>query len=81
VQKFIFLITLSFISLIYLNSLVAAQDNQVAIQFDSTEQIFLDDYLIESTEYITRRINQIQKNPGGPVLIPEKPSLVGLFNN
>ena len=49
------------------------QDNQPAIQINSTGQLFLDDYLIEQTENITRRINQVQKNPGGPVLVPDKP--------
>jgi hypothetical protein len=67
------LIILILLSLVHLMSPVSAQDNQFAIQINSIEQIFLDDFLIKSTENITRHINQVQKHPGGPVLVPDKP--------
>jgi hypothetical protein len=43
------------------------------IRIGPEEQLFLDDYLIERTENIIRRVNQATKHDNGPVLTPGKP--------
>ena len=60
-------------SIICLTFPTYAQDDPLIVKVDSTEQLFLDDYVIDSTDNISRHINQAQKNPGGPVLVPDKP--------
>lgn len=52
---------------------VAREISTTVIDPGFNEQLFLDDYLIDSTENITRRINRAEKHPGGPVLLPDKP--------
>ncbi len=43
-----------------------------AIVFNDTKQLFLDDYLIESTENITREIHPAEKYSSNPILWPDK---------
>ena len=47
-------------------------DSTPPIQIGSEEQLFLDDYIIERVENITRCINPAVKHPAGPVLQPDK---------
>ena len=42
-----------------------------SIEVSQEEQLFLDDYVIERMENITRRINQAQKH-GEPVIRPDR---------
>ena len=51
---------------------LSASDNYRTIQIGSEEQLFLDEYIIESIENITRRLNQTEKHPAGPILKPNK---------
>ena len=41
-------------------------------QIGAEEQLFLDDFIIESSQNITRQVNPVQKLPD-PVLLPDKP--------
>ncbi len=51
---------------------LSASDNNQTIQIGSEEQLFLDEYIIEHVENITRCINPAEKHPAGPVLKPDK---------
>jgi hypothetical protein len=60
------------ISIICIFMSLLASDKNSPIQIGPEEQLFLDDYIIESMEHITRRINQVKKHADGPVLKPDK---------
>ena len=50
---------------------LAAQSNPHVV-LDSTKQLFLDDWLIESQSNVTRRIHEARKSPDNPVLWPSE---------
>jgi hypothetical protein len=54
-----FFVIVSLFSLLYLKAPSAAQETRAAIQIDSTEKIFLDNFIIKSTDNISRRVNQV----------------------
>lgn len=60
------------ITFLFISTSFATSNNDPLIQIGPEEQLFLDNYIIESTENITRRINQTEKHTGGPVLIPDR---------
>ena len=43
------------------------------LKIDRSHQLFLDDYLIASTENIEREVHPAEKHPANPVLMPENP--------
>jgi len=49
-----------------------AQPSSPYIVLDSTKQLFLDDWLIESRRNVARRIRPVDKSPHNPVLWPEE---------
>ena len=51
---------------------LCAGQGKAGIKIGQREQLFLDDYIIERTENITRRVNQAKKLPE-PVIEPEYP--------
>lgn len=56
-------------SLLVLSSLAAAEP----IRIGSARQLFVDDYLIESTEGLRRTVHRWEKHPENPVLPADKP--------
>jgi hypothetical protein len=47
----------------------AAADESVRIGHE--HQLFLDDYLIEHTEHLTRRVQQARKHEGNPLFVKQ----------
>ena len=43
------------------------------VKIDTTRQLFIDDYLIASSEGLTRRVHEAKKHPGNPLISPDKP--------
>ena len=58
--------------ILFIAASLSASDNNQTIQIGSEEQLFLDDYIIEHVENITRCLNPAEKHPAGPVLKPDK---------
>ena len=55
-----------------LQTLVAA-DSEEVISIGSYRQLFIDDFLIEETVNITRRICQVSKHPQNPIVRADRP--------
>lgn len=58
-------------SLLFATPAAAAPDETITINHH--HQLFIDDYLIESTDNITRRLHQVQKHPANPIIKPDQP--------
>jgi hypothetical protein len=52
--------------------IVVIFSTEKSIQIGPEPQLFLDDFILEATQNITRRVNPVQKLPE-PVLLPDKP--------
>lgn len=50
---------------------VTGADQTQPLHIDSTEQLFMDDWLLASTENVTRRVNRATKHPE-PVIVPDR---------
>ena len=43
------------------------------VKIDHSRQLFVDDYLIGSSENVTRQVHEMRKHPANPLVVPDKP--------
>jgi hypothetical protein len=60
------------IACLFVSVSIGVSDPLTPIELNCRKQLFLDDYLIESMNNVTRRIQVAQKHPANPVLRPQQ---------
>ena len=43
------------------------------VEIGNRKQLFIDDHVVESTQGVTRRLNRLERHPGNPVLVGDRP--------
>ena len=72
-QSWIRLLLFTFLGGILLDSSANSEPTQIT----SAVQLFVDDYVVDTTDGVRRQVNQWKKYPGNPVVRPSKPWEVG----
>ena len=52
---------------------ILGSSQAAGVEIGHRKQLFIDDHVVESTQGVTRRLNRLERHPGNPVLVGDRP--------